>query len=211
MPRALLAPQFILEFLIESVETLKHIASPTEPPLGYQEILKKIEEFAETDDKTKLEKLKASLSEMDKVYLSGQGDLDQWRYELLDAIDAKFVDNFMVSGEPINYLFTINCVDYLNKYNKYRMEVDDLLIDSKYCAPTHAREYFQYSTLWEMRGYKFPIPLGTKSVIECLNKLASARRMGFEEVSVLFSICHSRRGSREWIIVQARRKMNGER
>jgi hypothetical protein len=168
------------------VETLERIASPVEPPLGYQEILKQIEDFAATNDETTLEELKAGLSEMDKVYLSGQGDLDQWRYELLDAIDATFVKHFVVSGEPVDYLFTINCVEYVNKYNTYRMEVDDLLVNSKYCAPTHAREYFQYSTLWEMRGYKFPVPLGTKSVIECLNKLASARRMGFEEVSDLF-------------------------
>lgn len=183
------APQFLSEFLIESVETLERIANETPPPLGPQAILKKIEDLAGTNDETKIKEIKDSLSEMDKIYVSGQGDLQKWKYELLDAIDDLFVKHFMSSGEPVEFLFSTNCFEYLNKYKKYRTEVGDLLVDPKYKAPKFAREYFLYSTIWEMRGFKFPVPLGTKSVFECLNKLASARRRGIEEVRDPFMKC----------------------
>jgi hypothetical protein len=37
----------------------------------------------------------------------------------------------------------------------------------------YAKEYFAYFTIYQMQEYKFPVPLGTKSVVNALHKIAA--------------------------------------
>jgi hypothetical protein len=168
--------------LAESVETLERIVNENAPPLSFAEINQKCDEMKQTRDKKRVAEAKASLQDMEKQYVSGRGNLKLWTTEILAKIDAIFVASFMFDGEPVDYLFMPDCVDYLNAYEGYRREVDEILADHREELPRYCREYFKYSTIWEMRGLKFPVPLGTQTVVDCLHKIASDRRKGFIEV-----------------------------
>ena len=120
---------------------------------------------------------------MEAAYVSGRGNLKLWKCELLDEIDRIFVEHFMKGGEPVDYLFTPHDINYLRRYESYQKDVEEALLKPEFKAPKYARTYFLYSTLWKMRGVSYPMPIGTKSVFECLNKIATMRRKGIEEVS----------------------------
>ena len=177
--------QFISEFLTESVETLERIANPKKPPMKLSEIEEKRNEVNEVQGDEELAAVKAELKEMDNAYLSGRGNLDVWTPEIMEEIDQAFVNNFMESQEPLDFLFFPNSPEYLNAYGVYLQEVDDILVKHQEDLPKYCREYLAYYSIWEMRGYKFPVPIGTASVVECLHKIASERRKGFIEVSIL--------------------------
>jgi hypothetical protein len=176
--------QFISEFLTESIETLEHIANEKKPPLTLGQLERKLDTLKMDRHRhaKKLAETKASLEEMDAEYLSGRGDLSVWTTEILAKLDAIFVVHFIVNGEPVPFLFAPNDVDYLNTYDSYRNEVDELLASHEEELPTYCREYFLYSTMWEMRGLEFPVPLGTETVVHCLHKICCERRKGFVEV-----------------------------
>ena len=178
--------QFLSEFLTESVETLERIANPKKPVLKLAEIVEKREAIGEAHEERAIMKMKKSLKEMDEAYLCGRGDLEMWTPEIMKEIDKCFVENFMSGGEPVEYLFFPNSVEYLNAYDTYHRDVDDVLVKHQSKVSKYTREYFAYSTIWEMRGYKFPVPLGTASVVECLHKIVSGRRKGFKEVSEIY-------------------------
>jgi hypothetical protein len=168
--------------LTESVETLERITNEKKPPLSLEEVVEKRNGLEDLRNTRKIPELKASLGKMDKEYLCGRGNLKLWSRDILAEIDLIFTKYFMVNGEPLNYLFYPGNMDYLNTYALYRADVDEVLENHSDELPVHCRTYFQYSTIWQMRGYKFPVPLGTKTVVECLHKIASERRKGFLEV-----------------------------
>lgn len=168
--------------MTESVETLERIMNEKTPPMTLEEIVAKRDALEDLRNKARISELKTSLQEMDKEYLRGRGNLKLWSTEILAKIDMIFVKYFMDNGEPLRYLFYPGNTDYLNTYAMYRADVDEVLDEHSDELPAHCRAYFQYSTLWQMRGYKFPVPLGTKTVVECLHKIADQRRKGFLEV-----------------------------
>jgi hypothetical protein len=136
-------------------------------------------------------KLRKNTGEMDKAYLSGRGDLSKWTPEIMKKIDEIFVKNFVMNGEPVDFLFFPNNAEYLNAYNKYLLEVDEVFVEHQDKLPKYCREYLTYYSIWEMRDYKFPVPIGTASVVECLYKIANGRRKGFVEVSMSSIACRS--------------------
>ena len=179
--------QLITEFLSESVEMLDRIANLEKPPMTIKEIEKKRGLMAAAKTVEEENKIKDSLQKMDQHYIRGRGDMEIWTPELLEEIDNCFVANFMKGGEPMDFLFVPCCPEYLNVYDKYAKKVDDFLLNHADSKVTHARHYFIYTTIWEMRGFKFPVPLGTRSVVECLDKMLSRRRKGLIEVSLIMN------------------------
>jgi hypothetical protein len=161
---------------------LERIASPDAPPLDLSEIMTKRDEveYAGSDER---EGILSSLDEMERVFMRGRGNLEQWTPEVLDAIDKCFKTTFMSGDEPIAELF----FPYDNKgialFNEYCEAVDGVLQAHEGKIPPHAWAYFTYFTIWEKRDYTFPVPLGTASVIDCLHKMASRVRKGMIEVS----------------------------
>ena len=165
---------------MESLEILERIANPQEPPLQMEDIEKKRDEVLQAGDN--LAPLKNGLDGMEKAF-KGRGDLTDWSYELLGLIDDCFVKHYMDDGEPVNSLFTPDCPDNFNRFAKYCCDVDEVLRTSA-DAPTYCREYFTFYSIWQLRGYGFPVPLGTASVVDCLHKICSKLRNGFVEVSI---------------------------
>jgi hypothetical protein len=129
------------------------------------------------------DELRNSLKEMETAF-DGQGNLSSWTPEILRMIDKAFVDNYTTpEGEPVSFLFFPNNVSNLNKFSTYCGEVDRALRANLDLAPIYAREYFSYYSLWQMRGLPFPMPLGTASVVDALNKMSRKVKTGFSEVS----------------------------
>jgi len=151
--------QFISEFIVESVEYLERIANPQKPPLGFAEIERKKNDFDAPG--AVLESVRASLKGME-VAFAAPGNLSSWTPELLDDIDTCFIRNYLgEEGEPVPSLFFPNCPDNLNRFMAYCSEVDQAIRTHYLTAPTYAREYFLYYSIWQMQDWPFPVPLGT--------------------------------------------------
>jgi hypothetical protein len=166
------------------VETLERIVNPKKPPLTIGQIDKGRAALVQWGkNKTRLGEARANLQDMEKAYVHGRGDLSLWTTEILNKIDIVFVQHFMLMGDPIYYLFMPRSAEYLNGYEAYRKDVEEVLEAHEKELPPYCRAYFNYSTLWQMRNLQFPLPLGTQSAVHCLHRLASERRKGFVEVS----------------------------
>lgn len=127
------------------------------------------------------------LLDMKNNFRSGHGDLETWKPEVLAAIDQCFVDNFMENDEPVPCLFSAlpaSADDNYARFKSYCDAVDKVLVDNPKKAPKYAREYFAMYSIWNMHGWRFPVPIVTASVVECLHKIASKVRVGMIEVSV---------------------------
>jgi hypothetical protein len=178
--------QLISEFMIESMEMLQRIANPNKPPLTLKEIQDARAAIADTSNIDEEEAIKGGLLEMDDAFRLGQGSLTDWSPELLDAIDACFVENFIKEGEPNASLFYPNSADGLDLFTKYFEEVD-IILQTSSKVPPYARHYFAYFCIWQMQPYVyFPLPLGTASVIGIVNKMMHRVRHGMAEVSKRF-------------------------
>ena len=178
--------QFISEFLIQSIETLEHIASKVKPKHSLQRISEARQKFKKEYARYEVDPglLKQDFGRFDEEYRAGRGNLGDWTPALLDDIDDCFVNNYTDMGGafPVESLFFPKAGDNLDRYDKYCNEVDNILRKPENKAPPFARYYFAVSTIWAMRGYSFPVPLGTRSVVECLHKMTLNVRRGFEEV-----------------------------
>lgn len=132
-----------------------------------------------------LDSLRTSLQGMEEAFTShGNRDLSSWTPELLDAIDICFTTAYVeANGDPSPYLFFPDSVPNLNQFASYCTSVDLALRRHANVAPKYAREYFTYYTIWQMRDFRFPVPLGTKSTVSALDKIARSMRKGFAEVS----------------------------
>ena len=130
-----------------------------------EDIEKKRDEVLQAGDNLAL--LKVDLDGMEKAF-EGRGELTDWNYELLGEIDKCFVKHYMDAGEPVVSLFTPDCPDNFNRFAKYCADVDEVLAASA-DTPKFSREYFTFYSIWQLRGYGFPVPLGTASVVDALN------------------------------------------
>lgn len=128
--------------------------------------------------------IRDGLLEMEEAFKT-HGDLSSWTPELLDTIDGCFRDAYMEDGEPVPYLFFPDCIENLNLFNTYCQAVSNVIRAHSETAPPYALEYFNYFSIWQMRGWRFPVPLGTASVIEALDKMAAKMKKGFSEVSAI--------------------------
>ncbi len=163
------------------MEYLERIANADEPPLPFSAIESIKSEFDAPDSDQAA--LRSKLQGMEVSFRS-RGDLSSWTPELLDEIDACFVKNYIgEDGEAVPCLFFPDSPDNLNLYISYCSGVDHALRTHFESAPRYARAYFSYYSVWQMRGFKFPVPLGTKSVVDALNKMAKKLTKGFSEVS----------------------------
>jgi hypothetical protein len=133
---------------------------------------------------------RASLAGMEMAF-QGRGDLQSWNPEVLNEIDGCFLDTYMAGDEINTSLFFPESADNYSLFRKYCNMVDRVLCRRANEVPDHAREYFAFYSIWQMRGYTFPVPLGTKSVVYALHKTAEMVKPGFVEVSCeLFRLCH---------------------
>jgi hypothetical protein len=151
------------------------------PPLNFRDIEKKRGQFKAPNGDT--DALRSSLKGMEDAFRT-PGDLSLWTPELLDDIDDCFIKNYMdLDGEPVACLFFPDSAENLNIFMSYCSDVDVVLRRHSELVPRYAREYFAYYSIWEMRGWQFPVPLGTQSVIGLLNKMVRKMEKGFSEVS----------------------------
>ena len=152
------------------------------PPMSLEEIVAKRDVLEDLRNKAKISKLKMRLQEMDEEYLHGRGNLKLWSTEIFAKIDMIFIKYFMNNGKLLRYLFYPGNTNYLNTYTMYQANVDKVLDNQWDELPVHCQAYFQYLTLWQICRYKFLVPLGTKTVIECFHKIADQWHKGFLEV-----------------------------
>ena len=176
-------PQFISEFLIESIEFLERIANEQKPPMEAAEIeRKRMELMSPNADK---EAVKQDLEAMEEAF-QGRGRVESWSPSILEKIDGCFLKHYTKGpkGDEIDEsLFFPDNANNLNIFTKYCSEVDDVLHRATEGVPRYAQEYFAYYTIWEKRGYAFPVPLGTRSVVEVLHRMTERVEKGFSEVS----------------------------
>ena len=129
------------------------------------------------------EQLRIRMGEMESVF-AVRGDIQTWTPEILALIDEAFVKNFVQEdGEPVPSLFFPKSAATLNIFTTYCSDVDSVLKAHPSWAPPYAREYFSYYTVWQMRGWGFPMPLGTASVVGVLNQMCKKVKTGISEVS----------------------------
>jgi hypothetical protein len=122
------------------------------------------------------------LKVMEKAFI-GRGNLENWSAEVLGKIDECFVKRYMNGDMPIStFFFPGNENGSYDLFLQYCGDVDQVLRLNESGAPPYAREYFAYYTIWQMRGFSFPVPLGTASVVEALHTIASLVPLGFTEV-----------------------------
>lgn len=164
---------------MESIEMLERLANPEKPPLSIGELEKIREAFMDpTSDK---KELRSKLEGMADAF-RGRGDLSEWHFEMLDAIDGCFIEHYMPNGEISTALFMPDSPANTDAFGAYCEAVDQKLRGKVFQRPKYAREYFAYFSIWEMQGYSFPVPLGTKSVVQAVNMLSSEFNPGFVEV-----------------------------
>src|ERR1700761_8167170 len=163
--------------MVRSVEDLERIANTEEPPLTLKELMNIREKFKGPHDRKALDK---ELARMEKGFRR-RGDPEIWPEDLLTQIDECFIKHFYVGGAPCDSLFYPSHPSNMTSFMSYCDEVDKILRDHP-SPPEHAREYFAYAMLWEKRGQRFPVPLGTSSVIEALYTLTKRYRLGLTEV-----------------------------
>ena len=168
------------DYMMESIEILERLANPQKPPLSLGELQKIQRAFV--DPSSDKEELRRKLEGMAEAF-QGRGDVSEWQYEILDAIDECFVDQYMKNDEILRSLFVPNDAANLNQFGAYCDAVDQQLRIKEKGRPRYAREYFAYFSIWQVQGYAFPVPLGTQSVVRAVNLLAKEFRLGLSEVS----------------------------
>ncbi|KAH9983733.1 hypothetical protein BJV77DRAFT_1072649 [Russula vinacea] len=146
---------FVFEFLLESLEILERIANPKEPPLQMEDIEKKHDEVLQAGNNLALLKL-------------------------LGKIDECFVKHYMDAGKLVDSLFTPDFPDNFNQFVKYCANVDEVLAASANTL-RFSREYFTFYSIWQLRGYSFPVLLRTALVVDALNKISMKLQNGFVE------------------------------
>ena len=175
--------QFFGDFLTEGVEVLERLANEEEPPIRRVELEKIRNELAKPDcDKKELLK---QLGVM-KGPFRKRGDVKLWHGNLLEAIDTAFEEIFLPDGEEKipEWFLHPHSNKYLDESSNYFVAVDRLLAKYSDLAPRYARDWFVYYSIWEVHGYKFPMPLVTSKVAAAVERLAQEFRSGMIEVSL---------------------------
>jgi len=164
---------------------LERLANTEKPPLDIDELEAIRIEFM--DPKSDKAALRGRLKGMADAFQE-RGELTSWHHEMLDAIDECFVEHFMTNGNVSTALFVPDSATNANSFSAYCDAVDEKLRGKLDQRPKYAREYFAYYSIWQMQGYSFPVPLGTKSVVQSLNMLAHEFNAGFVEVRHLIRL-----------------------
>jgi hypothetical protein len=172
------------EFLIESIMVLERLANEKNPPMKLAVIESKRSEFNMANEDDDTTDLGNSLAEM-KAAFRGQGDVSLWDPEVLTKIDRCFVKNYGDQGALANTLFFPSNADNENRFQKYCSDVDLVLKEAGSKAPKYSREYFAFYSIWQFQGFRFPMPIGTASVLEALNTILTKYSEGLSEVSVV--------------------------
>lgn len=168
---------------MQSIEYLERIANTKKPPFTFVQLENIRFQLLTPNGDTP--ELRDSLEAMETEF-QNPGDLAAWSPEVLDLIDKAFVKNYIQEdGEPVPSLFFPKSGDNLNRFMTYCNDVDNAIRTLEDMSPVHAREYFAYYSLWQMRGWSFPIPLGTASVVDILHRMLNGLKAGFTEVSTL--------------------------
>lgn len=177
--------KFISEALVENVEILERIANTQEPPLALSEIEKMRDDLV--SNASKEAKYADELKKMDSAF-RGRGELSVWKNEVLNGIDKIFVACYTYEGtqQIADSLFFPNSADNKSRFHRYYIQVDEFLRQRHDEVPMYCREYFAYYTIWHKMDYKFPMPLGTSSVIMALHNTAEKYKEGICEVSTWF-------------------------
>ena len=177
--------QFLAEHIVESVENLERMCNEEAPPMTLAEINEKREAFYVSGwNPAEIGRLREEMKDMEKTFRLGRGDLKQWEPEVLAKIDESFKAVYQSKGESFDIsLYFPDCRDSVEKFQRYCDKVDQILRENPSGCPPYAREYFAYYSIWEMRGYRFPVPLGTATAIEALDATAANCENGFIEVS----------------------------
>ncbi|KAH8984063.1 hypothetical protein EDB86DRAFT_2833632 [Lactarius hatsudake] len=176
----------ISEFIVESVEILERIANPEKPPIEYEDIEELGQHLLEANTEAEVNVIRKKLAKV-KTSFEDMGDASDWTHDLLGKIDQCFKDAYYVNDEPCESLFVPLNSDNDNRFETYLMGVDKVLQNESQTAPRYAREYFAYAMMWKLHGYKFPMPLGTASVVEALHKIANKYPLGISEVRIAIS------------------------
>jgi hypothetical protein len=175
--------QFISEFITEGVEMLERIANPIEPP---ELDLNTIFAWRNRFDPLTSEDFTKQLTPMHRAFLSGQGNLNAWKPEVLTAIDEAFVANFMNDRKPFPGLFSLILdAEVKTRFLTYWNAVDDILANYPNKAPRYACHYFAFYSICYVQCWKFPMPLMAASVVECLHIITSNVREGMVKVSLI--------------------------
>lgn len=176
--------QFIAEFIIESVQNLERICNEKAPPMDLKAINKNRADFTSaTGNDEALARLRGDMKGMEDAFCE-RGDLEKWHPDLLEMIDKCFVNHYMHKGDPVPSLFFPDSKDNEIRFLRYCDGVDQALRLNASIAPKYAREYFSYYATWQLRGYGFPVPLGTATAVEALHALATRVSRGFTEVRI---------------------------
>jgi hypothetical protein len=176
--------QICAEFLIDSIEVLERLANKKKPPMRLEAIERKRNEFVRAKSNATSE-LKTALAPMATAF-RGRGDVGLWDYRLLEKIDKCFKDHYNGPAGLARTLFFPDNAENQNRYLRYCVDVDHIFQENSAISPPFAREYFAFYSIWQMQGLRFPLPLGTASVIDALDKLLTKYRLGVCEVSSIF-------------------------
>ena len=163
---------------------LERISNDSAPPMSLKAIKEKQLEFYVVEDDTSL---RSEMKGMEEAF-SGRGNLENWSADVLQKIDECFKKHYMISDNPSPSLFFPNSDENVGKFQEYCDDVDQILRMNPKEAPRYAREYFAYYSIWQMRGFRFPVPLGTATAVEVLHNMACRVRAGFIEVSLLLNV-----------------------
>lgn len=163
------------------MEHLERIANQEKPPLSVEQIKEFRSKIHSPSDVT--DEVRSALAKMEAAFVK-TGNLSFWSREVLDEIDAAFVRHYLDEDrEPIPELYFPQSMKNLNQFELYCSDVDKALRRAQDGAPPFAREYFLYYSMWAMRGFKFPVPLGTVSVVGVMQNMLKRVKMGIQEVS----------------------------
>jgi len=148
-------------------------------------IKRKRAEFLAAKGNTKASELRTTLALMATAF-RGRGNVRLWDYRLLEKLDKCFKDNYDGPAGLARSLFFPESADNQNRFSSYCVDIDRVFQENSAIAPPYAREYFAFYSIWQMQGLQFPLPLGTASVIDALDKLLTKYRHGVCEVRSIF-------------------------
>lgn len=176
--------QFIAEFIIESVQNPKRICNEKTPPMDLKTINKNWTNFTSAAGYDKmLAQLWAGIKGMEDAFHE-RGNLKKWHPHLLEMINKCFVNHYMHKGDPVLSLFFLDSKDNKVWFLQYCDGINQALQLNASIALKYALKYFSFYVIWQLRGYGFPVPLGTTMVVKVLYTLMTRVLRGFTEVHI---------------------------
>ncbi|KAI0004340.1 hypothetical protein BJV74DRAFT_793300 [Russula compacta] len=178
-------------FLFLSCNDVKGMQMATEEEL-LQEIINELKDTCEMDNEAHKNQLQEDstilypkfMEAFCIMHLRWMLEVHGANEEVLAKIEQCFINNYYDLGNPHSTLFSLNSVDNQNQFTHYCTDVDQVLCQNGSTAPKYAREYFAYYSIWQMRKYTFLMLLGTATMSESLDHLATKYQQGLCECKV---------------------------